>query len=851
MGRFGVSCRRLFLASRVGDRVLQKFDEITPDNMARLTQGVLSDRASIGALLREVMACEVELAGGIDRNHEIKQALVVDVSPTRVRLSLKHIDASAGEQLFFNFQLEGHEYFFSATPVDDPRDDQIEIALPRRIYRSERRGRFRDKVLPNGSASHVDLATKDGKRIQARVINRSPAGIGIEMTEQDSASLPAELEVRARSGVDAEPSFARIRHQTNVPERAGWVQVGLSLSNVSPGRHIEIDRRTRILEQSPATRAWERAELFAAAVRSVPTRVVQRIGLGPNLTSGVPIVDYQNDRGETIRAIIDTSGDPRGAPAVVIPPAWGRTKETLLPLAATILETFRRAGQGVTVVRFDGTHRRGESHIDPTCRPPGEEYQHFTFSQAVGDIQSTIRFLDADERYSPSTIILATFSLAAIEGRRAVAADLQGRIGGWVCTVGMVDLQSALRAISGGIDFGYGLQRGVRFGRHELVGVVADMDHTGLDALDHNLVYIEDAKDDMAKIKVPITWIHGRHDGWMSIDTVQNALSCGQTENRRLIEVPTGHQLRTSGQALSTFQLIAEEVGSMALGRAVRPRMPSLSALARRQRAERLRLPKSKINVRGFWGDYLLGRDRRIGMQLLTATAAYRNLMEKQIDLLALRSNDRVADLGAGTGEFPLSLARRPSKFTSVRIDEVDYVGEALQRGSERLGTLGNGRIHVQRIVADLDGEGTGCIPLADSSYDAVLASLVVSYLSKPEAFLAEIHRILRPGGHLVVSTLVRDADISKLYVDGLAELQSADLGDTLEPEAYRHFDGLARDFLNDASKILDFEEQGRFQFWDPSEFSALVKRAGFAVESFEPELGDPPQAVVISARRH
>ena len=100
-----------------------------------------------------------------------------------------------------------------------------------------------------------------------------------------------------------------------------------------------------------------------------------------------------------------------------------------------------------------------------------------------------------------------------------------------------------------------------------------------------------------------------------------------------------------------------------------------------------------------------------------------------------------------------------------------------------------------------------------------------------------------------MVSTLRRDADISKLYVDGLAELRSANFGETLGSEA-PNFDELARDFLNDASKILDFEEQGRFQFWDRSEFAALVRSAGFSVESVEHELGDPPQAIVVSARR-
>ena len=130
----------------------------------------------------------------------------------------------------------------------------------------------------------------------------------------------------------------------------------------------------------------------------------------------------------------------------------------------------------------------------------------------------------------------------------------------------MADLQSALKTISGGIDYGNGLLQGVRFGKHELVGVVADMDHTGLDAIRNGIGFLEDARREMSRIEIPITWIHGRYDAWMDLDRVVESMSCGRTDNRRIIEVPTGHQLRSGQKALETFQLIAEEVSEMALG---------------------------------------------------------------------------------------------------------------------------------------------------------------------------------------------------------------------------------------------------------------------------------------------
>jgi ubiquinone/menaquinone biosynthesis C-methylase UbiE len=313
--------------------------------------------------------------------------------------------------------------------------------------------------------------------------------------------------------------------------------------------------------------------------------------------------------------------------------------------------------------------------------------------------------------------------------------------------------------------------------------------------------------------------------------------------------VPTGHQLRTSGEALETFMLIAEEASEMALGRRLAGALPDLAALERRRAAERARLPRRPVDLRAFWADYLLGRDRRLGMELMTATAAYRNFMEAQIRRLELGPGARVADLGSGTGDFPLLLARRPGLPPGLRVDALDYVPEALARGRERMrAAAAAGAVRVERVIADLDGAGG--IALADARYDAALASLVLGYLDEPERFLRELARILRPGGRLVLSSLRRDADISKLFLDGLAELSGREARAALGGEAARHFDALARSFLNDAARLLDLEEQGRFRFFEAPELAALVESAGFGDVRPELAFGDPPQAVLVVARR-
>jgi len=52
-------------------------------------------------------------------------------------------------------------------------------------------------------------------------------------------------------------------------------------------------------------------------------------------------------------------------------------------------------------------------------------------------------------------------------------------------------------------------------------------------------------------------------------------------------------------------------------------------------------------------------------------------------------------------------------------------------------------------IRANFDADGLGPVP--DTSADFVIASHVLEHLANPLAFLTEIHRVLRPGGHALI----------------------------------------------------------------------------------------------------
>jgi ubiquinone/menaquinone biosynthesis C-methylase UbiE len=207
-----------------------------------------------------------------------------------------------------------------------------------------------------------------------------------------------------------------------------------------------------------------------------------------------------------------------------------------------------------------------------------------------------------------------------------------------------------------------------------------------------------------------------------------------------------------------------------------------------------------------------------------------------------------VADLGSGVGDFAVFL-RGLEGGPDLSLHAFDYVREALLRQRERLGK-GRDRPRVGMALADLGVGEELSLPLRSGSYDAVLASLLLTYLRQPQAFLAEAFRILRPGGRLVVSGVRPDADVSKLYSDSLQELSPDRLEELFGSGVAGSAQRLRRWFLSDASRILDLEEFGYFRFWDDAALERMVGATGFRALQTTRAFGDPPQAIVVGATR-
>jgi demethylmenaquinone methyltransferase/2-methoxy-6-polyprenyl-1,4-benzoquinol methylase len=95
-----------------------------------------------------------------------------------------------------------------------------------------------------------------------------------------------------------------------------------------------------------------------------------------------------------------------------------------------------------------------------------------------------------------------------------------------------------------------------------------------------------------------------------------------------------------------------------------------------------------------------------------------------------------VLDVATGTGLVARELARR-----NVRVVGLDQSGAMLRRGADAIaGTPFADRIRFVRARAER-------LPFPDETFDAVTFTYLLRYVDEPAATVAELARVLRPGG--------------------------------------------------------------------------------------------------------
>lgn len=108
------------------------------------------------------------------------------------------------------------------------------------------------------------------------------------------------------------------------------------------------------------------------------------------------------------------------------------------------------------------------------------------------------------------------------------------------------------------------------------------------------------------------------------------------------------------------------------------------------------------------------------------------------LEVAALPADRRILEVGSGPGHLALKLART---VPGTRVTGIDIAPDMVERARARASREGAGsRVEFRAGDAAL-------LPFADASFDVVLSTFSLHHWSDQAAGLAEIHRVLAPGG--------------------------------------------------------------------------------------------------------
>jgi ubiquinone/menaquinone biosynthesis C-methylase UbiE/c-di-GMP-binding flagellar brake protein YcgR len=574
-----------------------------------------------------------------------------------------------GKPVYCSFYLEGSSHYFRSRLLRvDPESLWFEI--PQLVYRSEQRSYGR-RHFQSAPVVSLLLRTEEDQELRStgRLLDISRHGFLVEVAAPVCPVRNLDPGCHLAYAIDEGlrlDCHGIIRH---VRERRGddggrilqiGVEAGVRKDTIHCRRHSEEEWRS---ESTRSQRANHCEDDFAHS----------------------EVVRYRNQHGQEIVGLLNATKTAGPAPVVVIPPAFGKKKECLAPLALTLASNFCSVGRDLVVLRYDGVNRPGESFSDVPNPRRGLEMLQYRLSQGLEDLRATMRFVRESSRYPPEAVVVISFSLSSIDVRKLLADDPRAA-DFWVSCMGIPAAKSSIGAILGGIDIIGNFKMGIPNGTGGMLGYLVNMDTLAEDLVTSKYAYITDARADMSRIPVPILWIYGTHDRWVVPDEVLDIMSVGCGARRDVIEIPTGHSLRTSDDALKTFRLITRHVYRHLCGDDLDVHEPGRTVMLRTITHERERLKEVQaFDPEAYWRGYLMGGQKnRCGYDFLRNIGDFRRFLSLEAELVDPQPGDRIADMGCGTGLLLESLLARltdPSRsHGAVSITAVDLVEEALEK---------------------------------------------------------------------------------------------------------------------------------------------------------------------------
>jgi len=122
-------------------------------------------------------------------------------------------------------------------------------------------------------------------------------------------------------------------------------------------------------------------------------------------------------------------------------------------------------------------------------------------------------------------------------------------------------------------------------------------------------------------------------------------------------------------------------------------------------------------------------------------------MLTVRYDRLGLRPGDRLLDLGCGFGRHAFEAAKR-----GARVVAFDYAATELKEVRNTFGMMADtGEVDARSCVGTVQGDATR-LPFTDGAFDRIIAAEVLEHIDDDTAAMAELTRVLRPGGTIAVT---------------------------------------------------------------------------------------------------
>ncbi|HVT32296.1 MAG TPA: bifunctional demethylmenaquinone methyltransferase/2-methoxy-6-polyprenyl-1,4-benzoquinol methylase UbiE [Rhodanobacteraceae bacterium] len=193
-------------------------------------------------------------------------------------------------------------------------------------------------------------------------------------------------------------------------------------------------------------------------------------------------------------------------------------------------------------------------------------------------------------------------------------------------------------------------------------------------------------------------------------------------------------------------------------------------------------------------------------MNDLMSFGAHRLWKRHFVATSGVREGDRVLDLAGGTGDIAALLLPRVGTKGSVVVGDIN--AEMLRVGRDRL--LDRGRVR-GLDYAELDAES---LPFPDRAFDCVTMAFGLRNVTRKERALAEIHRVLKIGGRVLI------LEFSRVRIDALKPLYDF--------HSFEVLPRIGRLVANDEESYRYLAESIR-KHPDQETLKAMMETAGFA----------------------